>query len=113
MPVETTPTQKTLRRMLAEAKSPLPDQAPAIQCAITLTGGMLTMEGSLSETPEGGLRMLRVDEQHLQSLPPRLRPAPGSAALPMLEHYFEYADVLAVTIRRTVSTEAPRILPAS
>ncbi len=112
MPVETsTPTQRTLRRMMAEAKSPLPDQAPAIQCAITLTGGMLTVEGSLSETPEGGLRMLRPDEQGLAQLPRHRRG--DMTNVPMLEHYFEYADVLAVTIRRTVSTEAPRILPAS
>ncbi len=113
MPVETsTPTQRTLRRMMAEAKSPLPDQAPAIQCAITLTGGMLTVEGSLSETPEGGLRMLRPDEQAIAGMPAHRR-RDALPHVPMLEHYFEYADVLAVTIRRTVSTEAPRILPAS
>lgn len=94
-----------IRRALAEAKSPLPDQTPAIECGITLVGGSLSFMGSLSETPDGGLRLLA-------PVPGHAAPGRTGAPVPMMEHFFHYHDVAVFSLMRsvTVETSSPRII---
>lgn len=91
-----------IEKLFSEAKSPLPDQAPAIECAVILRSGK-EFQGSLSETmpddacPEPMLRMLA--------------PAPRTSGLVnMVEIYFSYDDVVAIAVVRQVSVETPRIV---
>lgn len=84
-----------IRRLLAEAKSPLPDQAPAIQCLLVLRGMASAIEGSLSETPEGGLRLLSPTGEKGAALNTIL----------MVEQFFDYHDVLMVAARVDVKLD--------
>ena len=51
------PLAATIKRLLDEAPM-LPGQAPAIECAVVLMGFPSPISGALSETHEGGLRLL-------------------------------------------------------
>lgn len=96
--------KQLIGRLFKECQSPLPDQAPAIECAVTLTGGVITMRGSLSITPEGMLRMLRPDHDSSQN-------ARAMSKAQLLEHFFDYSDVMMITMLRTVTLEpASRIV---
>lgn len=90
----------TIQRLFRENPSPLPDQAPAIECAVLFHGGA-SIQGSLSETPDGGLRMLSPNPD------PGARPARGKVA--MVEQFFGYEDVVMVGVRREVEVVAPKI----
>lgn len=96
------PTYATIQRLFKENPSALPDQAPAIECGVMLRGVPITLLGALSETPEGGLRLLSPD-------PRQERPLPG-APVKMIEQFFDYEDVLVVAVQRNVTVEAPRII---
>jgi len=96
------PVIAALRREFAQAVSPLPDQAPAIECGVILSGIPQPFMGSLSETPEGGLRMLYPE--------PGQKPGGGDGTVSMVEQFFDYEDVLSFGVRRTVSVELPRIV---
>jgi hypothetical protein len=99
------PCWATIQRLFKENPSPLPDQAPAIECGVMLRGVPVTLLGSLSETREGGLRLLSPD-------PTQERPRPGMP-VKMIEQFFDYEDVMVVAVRRAVTMEAPRIIQSS
>jgi len=90
----------TIQRLFKENPSPLPDQAPAIECGVMLVGIPVTLRGALSETPEGGLRLLSPS---------------GSVAgrLQMVEQFFSYEDVLVIAMQREIAVDAPRIIQTS
>lgn len=91
------PTEIEMRRHLAAATSPLPHQAPAIEALVVLRGMANAISGSLSETPEGGLRMLsKIGED------PR-----GGRTHYMVEQFFCYEDVLVFGVQHTVTIEPP------
>jgi len=92
------PTETAIRRALAASTSPIPDQAPAIECAVVLRGMSSTIVGALSETPEGGLRLLSpiVDDGSY----------PRRGEIPMVEQFFDYGDVLVFAVRRSVKIDA-------
>ena len=94
------PLKTVIKRLLAEATSPLPDQTPAIECGVMLAGVPITIEGSLSETPEGGLRLLSAVA----------RDPDRDGGVSMIEQFFSYEDVMVVAVRRTVTVDAPRII---
>ncbi len=96
----------TIKRMFLEAPSPLPDQAPAIECSILLTGVPIALTGSLSETPMGGLRLLSPD-------PDSHGHGKARDTYPMIEQFFSYDDVVVVAVRRVVTVEAPRVVRSS
>jgi hypothetical protein len=97
------PSWATIQRLFKESPSPLPDQAPAIECGVMLRGVPITLTGSLSETPEGGLRLLSPD-------PAQERPIRPGTPLKMIEQFFDYEDVMVVAVRRAVTMDAPRII---
>lgn len=99
--------RRVIERLLKEAG------APAIECAVTLVGGTVTIHGSLSldrQDAEVGLRMLSPDPTASASNVDRARRLAGE--VPMMEHFFHFDDVMVVTVRRTVTTESPRIVTA-
>jgi hypothetical protein len=93
----------TIQRLFRENPSPLPAQAPAIECGVMLRGVPVTLMGSLSETPEGGLRLLSPD-------PSQERPIRPGTPMKMVEQFFDYEDVMVVAVRRQVTMDAPRII---
>jgi hypothetical protein len=95
------PSWATIQRLFKENPSPLPDQAPAIACGVMLRGVPMTLEGALSETPEGGLRLLS-----------RGAAIPGGG-VSMVEQFFDYEDVMVVAVQRKVTVDAPRIIQSS
>jgi len=97
------PTISTIKRLLAEAPAPLPNQAPAIECGVMLPSGAQFM-GSLSETPEGGLRML-------SAAPPQQQTKRG--VVQMLEQFFDHSDVMVIALRREVALESAGIIIGS
>lgn len=100
--VRTEPTtSRTIRRLLAEAPRKA-GQSPAIECAVVVRGMAQAMQGALSESPEGGLRML------LPTGPTQPGKMPEFA-----EHFFDYEDVAIVALLRPVTIEAPRIIQPS
>jgi hypothetical protein len=86
-----------IKRLFAEHPSPLPDQAPALECAVQLQQGP-PLQGALSVTPEGGLRMLVGPVQHPQD-------GPG-----MIEHFFDFRDVVTIAIFRKASIAGSRLI---
>lgn len=84
---------RTIKAALAAAVSPLPDQTPAVECAIILHGMATSLVGSLSETPEGGLRLLSPIGK-------------TRGEIEMVEQFFDYADVLVFGQRRIVRAES-------
>lgn len=95
-----------IRRLLKEATSPLPDQAPAIQGGVVLFGVPMMFEGALSETPDGGLRLL-------SPVPNQPPPPRRGGRVEMIEQFFGYDDVVVFAVRRQVNIEAPRIIQTS
>lgn len=83
--------ERLIKGLLAASKK-TPGQTPAIECAVMLRGMPQAMQGALSETPEGGLRMLS--------------PSPGV----LVEQFFDYADVLVVAVQRAVTLDGPSII---
>lgn len=88
------PMTATIKRLLAEAPAPLPNQAPAVECGVMFPGGAQFM-GSLSETPEGGLRMLSPAQQQTQR-----------GVVQMVEQFFDHADVMVIALKREVKLES-------
>lgn len=86
-----------IRQALAQAESPLPGQAPAVECAVVLNCGV-TIQGGLSLTEDGDLRMMSQAG------------APGPDGIPMVEQFFGFEDVAVVGFPRRVIVERPRIL---
>jgi hypothetical protein len=76
-----TPTERYLRRLMEETKMANPGQAPAIEAVLVLRGMASAIRGSLSETLEGGLRLLS----------PAGEARGGS--VPMIEQFFDWEDV--------------------
>jgi hypothetical protein len=93
---EERPVERAIRRALAAAASPIPDQTPAVEAHIVLRGLPQTLSGSLSVGPEGGLRMLS--------------PA-GQGKL--VEQFFGYEDVVVFAQMRDVTVESPRLFRSS
>lgn len=100
----TMPMFRVIKRLFAEAPklenpdgSPREDQAPAIECAVMFKGGH-GIQGALSETPEGTLRMLVFGQD------------PKSRELVTIEHFFKYDDVVDIAVpRKSAVTEGSRI----
>ncbi len=70
----------------------------AIECGVMFVGGAQFL-GVLSETPEGGLRMLTQATNQ----------GPGGVVL-MAEQFFDYGDVMVIMIKREVKLESPSSL---
>lgn len=95
--------QKLVERLFAEAPkmtdgagNPDPTQAPALQCHVMLKAGG-SMQGALSVTPEGTLRMLAMNKVDNRPV--------------MVEHFFDYEQIADVAIFREVkATEGSRIV---
>lgn len=68
-------------------------QAPAMSCGVMLIGGV-KLDGSLSTTPEGGLRLLFT---HLD----------GES---MTEVFFDYDSVVAVAVHRPIKVDSGHII---
>lgn len=91
---ETGATERAIRRALAESAQP--GQAAAIACFIVLRGIPTALHGSLSETPEGGLRLLSPTGEK-----------PRGGTVPMLEQFFDYQDVACFGVPRAVPSDEP------
>ncbi len=97
------PMQRLVARLFAEAPKllddkmePRPDQAPALECNVTLTCGR-EIAGSLSMTPEGTFRMMspaQAPDDH-----------PLAGKLIMLEAFFTIEEISAVTLIRDLTVE--------
>lgn len=88
-----------IQRLFREHPSPLPDQAPAIECAVMFHSGA-SVQGALSEATGGGLRMLTNPDPNQRAQRGKLR---------MIETYFDYSDIVSVGIQREVEIVAPKI----
>lgn len=82
---------------LEHAKSPFPDQAPAVQCAVVMRSGV-TIQGALSASDLGGLRMMSQCG------------TPGPDGIPMVEQFFDGADVEVYGVPKHVVVDTPRII---
>ena len=91
----TTRMRTRIRRLLAEAAAP-EGQTAAVECAVCFNGGF-TITGSLSEAPDGGLKMLS----------PNGRDENGNAMF--VEQFFDYEDIVVFGIRRAIAV-GPRII---
>jgi hypothetical protein len=90
---EERPVERAIRRALAAAVSPIPDQTPAIEAHLVLRSLPQLWAGSLSASPDGGLRMLS--------------PAGDGK---FVEQFFGYEDVMVFAQMREVTVEsAPRL----
>jgi hypothetical protein len=95
--------KRVLDRLFAEAPkltdasgSPDPTQAPALECHVMLRSGG-AIQGALSVTPEGTLRML---------CPNQIGKRPV-----MVEHFFDYEQIADIALFREVKAgEGPRII---
>lgn len=96
--------ETTIRRLLTDAPAPLPNQAPALECAIMLVNGH-PVEGILSESPDGGLRMMSANTD------PRIANERGVTH--MIEQFFDYADVICIAVRRKITIERSPLVTAS
>jgi hypothetical protein len=91
----------TIQRLFREQPSPLgDDQAPSLECAVMFHGGF-SIQGVLSETPDGGLRMLSPSPN-----PNDARPQRGKVI--MTESFFDYSDIVSVGVRREIEVTLPR-----
>jgi hypothetical protein len=91
--------EQRIKGLLADGKS-APGQSPAIQCAVILRGMSTALQGALSETADGGLRMLSPSVA-----------APGHPlGRELVEQFFDYSDVLAVAVQRTVTLDGSSII---
>ena len=87
--------RREIENALLAARSPLPDQAPAVECAVILRGMGSALVGSLSIAPGGGLRMLSAIDGA----------GPIVGKIPMVEQFFDWDDVLCFGVRREVTVE--------
>jgi len=95
-------TMVEIRRLFAENPSPLGEgQAPAIQCAVVLYGFPTPIQGVLSETEHGGLRLLAPAD-------PSVRPVGGTVN--MVEHFFSYDVVTMIAVQRQITLQTPKII---
>jgi hypothetical protein len=102
----------TIARLLEEAPKlmlpngkPDPSQSPALQCHVVLNASIPPIEGVLSTTPEGGLRLMtphQVDGERTPDMHPR---APAPQKTVMLEQFFDYADVVSICVQREIKAE--------
>jgi hypothetical protein len=89
-----------LERLFSEAPTleggrPADGQSPALECFVMLLGGGASgVDGVLSTTPEGALRML--SKSHHEGRPL------------LIEHFFPYESIVSISIRRAI-TPVPRI----
>jgi hypothetical protein len=97
----------TIKRLFSDNPSPLPDQAPALECWVTLAGIPMSLQGALSETPEGGLRLMSVMTDHGGNK------VMQGGKYQMIEQFFCYEDVTSIAVRREVSVTGPRIIQSS
>lgn len=79
------------------------DQAPALECYIVLRPGV-TIQGSLSDTPEGTLRMLSPVEVN----DPNGRP--NAKKLVMAEQFFERSEVVAIAMQRDITSTTSNLV---
>lgn len=87
---------------LTDAKGQAVDgQAPALECAIMLTSGA-TMQGVLSRTPEGTLRMMSPIEVK--------DPRSGRPKSAFAEQFFMIDDVITIALQRDIAADASRII---
>lgn len=95
--------RKVIDRLFADAPTKNAageDQRPAIEAHVILRGMTAPLLGILSTTPEGVL--------HLGT------PTQHNGATVLIEQFFDYSDVVAVTVFRDVKvTAAPRIITPS
>lgn len=100
-----TPIQRMLGRLFDQAPkltdgrgAPVSGQSPALpDCMIVLRNGP-PMQGVLSTTPEGGLRMMSAAAKPV--LDPSGQPRPGMVTPIMVEQFFDISDVVNVTVLR-------------
>jgi hypothetical protein len=85
--------ERTIKRLLTEAGGS-DGNTPAIECAVVLHGYPYPISGALSESQDGGVRLM----------------APDAGASTMIEHFFGYEDIVAVVVRRPISVETARIV---
>lgn len=97
-----------IARLFAEAPkltdedgSPRADQAPALECHVVLTSGQ-QMQGALSTTPEGTLRMMTPNQQ----IDPRTRQPMGLPV--MVESFFDYDQVSCIAVVRPVTVDGAK-----
>ncbi len=90
-----------INRLLAESSttstSPLPPQAPAVECVVMLRGTGHPIRGVLSRTPEGFLRMMSPEQDEQR------RPF-------FVEQFFDDADVVAIALRRDITATESRVI---
>jgi hypothetical protein len=100
----------TIARLFAEAPrmtlpdgTPDPSQAPALECYVLLRGCPAAIQGIVSTTPEGGLRMMTPSEVADKDAPPPAHPrAPRPTKMVMIEQFFDYEDVITIAVQREV-----------
>jgi hypothetical protein len=95
------PLRVRIDKLLDEAEKlagddgkPVPDQAPALECAVMLKPGQV-VRGVLSRTEEGTLKMLTPETMGHQRV--------------MVEQFFCYDDVISVAVIRQVKTNSPLV----
>lgn len=89
---EERPVERAIRKALAASVSLIPNQTPAIEAVLIIRHVPMTLNGALSESPDGGLRLLTKGDQHL------------------VEHFFGWGDVVVFALVRQVSSEVlPRL----
>lgn len=83
--------RRLIDRLLDEAPKVGADDAPAIECGLMLGSGAV-IQGALSRTQEGMLRMMSRQGDEL------------------VEQFFDYHSVAVVALRRAVTRTGPVIL---
>jgi hypothetical protein len=73
------------------------DQAPSMEATVVLRGLQQPLSGSLSTTPEGGLRLMT-------PIPDKS----GNIIIGMAEQFFDVADLVAVMLQRKVTTQTAK-----
>lgn len=98
------PMDKVIDRLFAEAPKlldnnglPIEGQAPALECFIVLIGG-ITIQGSLSRTPENTFRMLTPTD--IQD------PKTKRQRTVMAEQFFTINEVVSIVLQREMSMSA-------
>ena len=89
--------RKCIQRAFDESQKFRDSDTPAIDAIVVLRGLQTPVRGALSTTPEGLLKLLA--------------PAGPHAPDVLLEHFFDYADVVAFVMMRTAKpAERSRIV---
>lgn len=99
-------TEETFLRMLEEAPrmttaegTVVPDQAPAMEAAVSLRNGH-QMQGACSLTPEGGVRLLAINTVQSRQGPKTM----------CIEHFFDLSDIEMFAVAREVATQTSSII---